>query len=136
MQPQDAWIETGDRALQEPDGSWTIEGRVTEVFKRHGEKVSAQLILRALKETWNGELSSYRDVDSLGEDGFVVVLAPLPTPDDLRGILDLLRTRFRRAQWPLRIETMTTMPRLPNGKIDLLNLKEGACMNPIWRQRV
>jgi acyl-CoA synthetase (AMP-forming)/AMP-acid ligase II len=130
------WTPTGDLARQADNGTWELLGRANEVFKRYGEKVSLPALQGALAEHWPGQVAFYRETDSTGELGHVLVVAPTPTPDDVREMQRALRAHFSRAHWPLRIESVATLPRLGNGKIDGLSLSQSDEKQVHWRQHI
>ena len=132
---EDDWVATGDVGEPGSDGRWRVTGRTHEVFKRHGEKVQLAAVVGALSQEWGGELGSYRERDRRGEDGWVLVLAPQPEPRQVRPLLRLLRDRFARAHWPLRIEGLPTLPHLPNGKVDARRLAGATATTIAWDQR-
>jgi O-succinylbenzoic acid--CoA ligase len=133
--PDTEWIPTGDVAELGRDGHWRVVGRAHEVFKRHGEKVMVSEILKALIERWDGAVASYRARDRRGEDGWVLVVAPEPQAVEVRSLLRVLRERFPRAQWPLRIEGLPSLPQLPNGKVDARSLVGASAATIEWDQR-
>jgi acyl-CoA synthetase (AMP-forming)/AMP-acid ligase II len=130
------WTPTGDLAKPAEGGTWELLGRANEVFKRYGEKVSLPALQGALAERWPGQVAFYRETDSTGELGHVLVVAPTPTPDDVREMQRALRAHFTRAHWPLRIESVATLPRLGNGKIDSLGLSQTTEKQVHWRQHI
>ncbi len=130
------WIASGDLAVQAADGGWVIRGRSNEVFKRYGEKISLSQLLNSVCAVWFGEAAFYPEIDSQGERGLVLVLAPSPTRDDLRRVLGALRAGYSRPHWPLRLEAAQALPKLPNGKIDTLRLASLEHRTTIWRQRL
>ncbi len=129
------WIETGDLGAQAADGSWLLAGRSNEVFKRYGEKVSLTQVLECIGAAWQGEAGVYRERDRNGEDGAVLVLAPVPAADELQGVLRALRNGFPRPHWPLRIEALGAIARLPNGKVEGGRLAQAGAQI-VWRQRI
>ncbi len=131
----DEWIETGDLGRPLENGMWALLGRKSEVFKRFGEKISLPALQSAVQRTWNGELAFYRETDSIGENGHVMVLAPHPNKEQLRAIMMELRRDFTRPHWPLRIESMDQLPRLSNNKVDTLALAARANIKLEWSQR-
>ena len=133
---EDPWIETGDLGRQLSDGTWMLTGRHSEVFKRYGEKISLPLLLDSVSRTWKGEAALFRETDSNGEEGCVLVLAPEPEEGACRSILREFRQRFSRVHWPLRIEGTDRMPRLANGKIDAVALAGSEGRTTHWRQRI
>lgn len=130
------WVPTGDLARSQPDGSWELLGRSNEVFKRYGEKISVPAVLATVMDRWSGQGDTYRETDPSGEMGYVLVLAPPPEDTDVRGILQALRASHTRIHWPLRIESLDELPRLPNGKIDRMRLGHSDSRQVHWRQRL
>jgi acyl-CoA synthetase (AMP-forming)/AMP-acid ligase II len=145
-----AWVPTGDLGAIEADGSVRLFGRAGEVFKRHGEKVSLLEMSRAFprmlrdatpptasKETegWSGDAALYREDDAAGEPGYALALAPPPDQKAIWGLLTALR-RYPRAHWPLRIESIDVLPRLPSGKIDGAAMRDAPNKTVHWFQRI
>ena len=130
------WISTGDLAEEFHGDQWRILGRAGEVFKRYGEKISLANLLKSAKSAWPFEAAFYRDSDLSGEEAHVLVLSPHPDALQLREILKKLRGEFPRAHWPLRIESTSELPTLPNGKIDLRRLADASDKKEQWRQRL
>jgi acyl-coenzyme A synthetase/AMP-(fatty) acid ligase len=132
----ETWVPTGDLAARDDDGGFRLLGRAGDVFKRHGEKVSLIELMSTVLGVWNGEAALYRETDSSGEPGCVLALSPSPSSADLRKILLALRERHVRAQWPLRLESISAMPRLASGKIDHLALATLPDRTTHWYQRI
>ena len=78
----------------------------------------------------------YRERDPAGEEGLVLTLSPRPLPQDIAAILQRLRRFHPRPHWPLRLESVDTIPILPNGKIDLRALRESEVRDIHWRQHI
>lgn len=133
---QGEWISTGDIGSVTDDGSFELQGRRIEVFKRYGEKTSLPQLLATVRMSWKGEATLFREKDASGEDGCVLVLAPHPKDTEFRLILRDFRKYHSRAQWPLRIEGTDRIPKLPNGKSDTSGLKLLANKTIHWRQRI
>ena len=132
----DTWVRSGDLAEPTPEGHWRLTGRLSEVFKRHGEKISLPTILGTMAAVWPGQVAAYRELDRLGEDGWVLALAPVADDAQVRSLLVALRKHHPRAHWPLRIEGHATLPMLSNGKTDLLSLPMHPCATILWRQPI
>ncbi len=130
------WIETGDMGEQLPDGSWRVNGRSNEVFKRFGEKVSIAQVVGELRFGWDGSIVGYACDDANGEPGWVLVASPEPDKAQVRALLLALRERYTRAHWPIRVESMESIPRLPNGKVDLVGVRLDENKKLHWRQRI
>jgi long-chain acyl-CoA synthetase len=134
--PPDAWVKSGDLAQPTERGTWRLLGRAGEVFKRHGEKISLATLMTTITGAWTGQAVFFRERDAGGEDGHVLVLAPVPTPGQLQEILQSLRRRHSRAHWPLRIEGAATLPLLPNGKPDVHGAAVLKDKTVLWHQRI
>jgi acyl-CoA synthetase (AMP-forming)/AMP-acid ligase II len=132
----DDFVATGDLGARDERGRWILSGRSNEVFKRYGEKIAIAQILDRLLPAWPGQVASYREVDRAGEQGFVLVLCPVPTEAQVRALLRLLRAHFTRSHWPLRIESVEAIPLLANGKPDHAALRTGPSKTMHWHQRV
>ena len=130
------WIPTGDLGEQTADGSWRLLGRANEVFKRHGEKVSLQTLSSTVSNAWPGQFAFYREIDRLGEEGCVLALAPAASAEALQKILLGLRKQHVRAQWPLRVENVDSLPLLPNGKPDSRALPCYPGKSILWQQHI
>lgn len=130
------WVLTGDTGIRNSDGTWSLTGRVSEIFKRHGEKVSMAALSDTISEIWLGQLCFYREVDRNGENGCVIVLAPKPSAESLARVLKALRQRHQRSHWPLRIECMESLPLLSNGKADIRSLAIEHSKEVLWSQHI
>jgi hypothetical protein len=103
------------------------------VFKRYGEKVSLPDVLATVHGCWDGAAAFYVE-HGAAEPGHVLVLAPEPLPEQVRGMLQALRRCHRRPQWPVRIEAAPALPLLANGKPDTAALMNLAQRTVLWRQ--
>lgn len=130
------WVSTGDLGEQTDLGTWRLLGRASEVFKRHGERVSLPSLVATVSAVWPGQCALYRETDRLGEDGCVLVLAPAASADALRRVLLALRREHPRAHWPLRIEAVHSLPLLANGKLDVRTLRESSTEATLWQQHL
>jgi acyl-CoA synthetase (AMP-forming)/AMP-acid ligase II len=132
----DEWMATGDQAECCPDGSWRLLGRRSEVFKRYGEKVSLAALMAIVLEHWKGQACFYRERDSRGEDGHVLVLSPAADEAAARDTVRRIAEHYPRAAWPLRIECVDSMPLLSNQKIDSMSLAADRSKRVLWSQRI
>lgn len=132
----DDWIPTGDLAEQTEGGSWRLLGRRGDVFKRFGEKISLPVLSATVGQVWRGQAVFYRDVDPSGEDGYVLVLSPRPREEEVREILLSFRRSHSRAHWPLRIESIDSLPSLATTKFDVLAIRNSDAKTIHWRQRL
>jgi acyl-CoA synthetase (AMP-forming)/AMP-acid ligase II len=131
----DEWVDTGDLGCAGENGMWVLLGRKSEVFKRFGEKISLPAIEAVVQHVWHGELAFYRETDSMGENGYIMVVAPHPEKQQFKAIMMELRRDFNRPHWPLRVESLERLPRLPNDKVDAIALKERKDVLVQWSQR-
>jgi long-chain acyl-CoA synthetase len=132
----DEWVGTGDLGAPDAAGHWHLSGRKSEVFKRYGEKISLPLVTESVLRAWRGAAASYRERDNAGEEGHVLVLAPHPSGEEVRRVLQTFRSAWGRAHWPLRIESTERLPALPNGKVDTAALAAMPEKIVQWRQRL
>lgn len=130
------WIPSGDLGNIEEDGSLKLIGRSSEVFKRHGEKVSLASLSSTVAAAWPGQLAFYREQDSSGEEGCVLVLTPISKMENIRPVLMALRQHHPRSHWPIRIETLEELPMLPNGKPDIRQIATANQKVEIWKQHI
>ena len=130
------WTPTGDLGEPLADGSWRLLGRASEVFKRHGEKVSLHALTTTVTAAWPGQCAFYRERDVSGEDGCVLTLAPTADAAALREVQLALRRHHPRAQWPLRIEAVDSLPLLSNGKPDVRSLAIMPGKSILWHQHI
>jgi acyl-coenzyme A synthetase/AMP-(fatty) acid ligase len=127
------WLGTGDLAVCLEDGRVRLIGRASQVFKRHGEKISLSAVTSQLREHWSGGIALYTETSPDGEMGYVVALTPEPASAELRKILLGFRERYRRPYWPIRIEAVENIPLSANGKPNLNALRESGG-KVIWKQ--
>jgi len=134
----DEWIGTGDvaRPSEIRAGGWRLEGRSSEVFKRYGEKISLFNLQRTLFDVWDGQLAFYRETDPNGELGHVLVISPSPSAEQLSAILQVFRRNYSRVHWPLRVESVATLPQLASGKVDIQGLPALENKKTEWHQRL
>lgn len=130
------WVPSGDLGRPNADGSWTLLGRASEVFKRHGEKVSLAALTTTVSAVWHGQCAFYREADHTGEEGCILVLTPETTSADIGPVLMALRRNHPRAHWPLRIEASPTLPVLSNGKTDVRALASMPRKIVLWKQHL
>ena len=132
----ETWVPTGDLGRRLENGQWELLGRANEVFKRYGEKISLPQILTLVRANWHGLADCYRESDPQGEAGYVLVLSPAPSADQVRDILRKLSQTLPRTHWPLRVEGVANLPMLANGKIDRQQLAGRPDSTILWRQRI
>lgn len=130
---EDDWLETGDLAEELEDGRFRLLGRNSEVFKRHGEKISLSSIGASVKEYWEGSIAFLIETAPDGETGYSLVLAPTLEQAQVRTILIGIRERFRRPHWPIRVEMVDEIPLSLNNKPDIHALRNMP-RQILWKQ--
>jgi long-chain acyl-CoA synthetase len=130
------WVASGDLGERTDRGTWRLLGRVSEVFKRHGERVSLPALVSTVTAVWTGSFAFYRESDRLGEEGCVLTFASAVDAGALQKVLLALRRGHPRAHWPLRVEAVDSLPLLPNGKLDVRALREVSGKTILWRQHI
>lgn len=131
----DDWIPSGDLGEQLPDGRWRLLGRSNEVFKRFGEKISLPVLLRQVRQVWPHEAAFYTETDKYSEMAHVLVIAPHPSEDDIKALLQHLRKSYGRPHWPVRIESLPALPLSANNKIDVVALAANGEKKVQWTLR-
>lgn len=130
------WLASGDYGEIDEQGDLTVRGRTGSVFKRFGEKVSLEALLRTTRRVWPGIAEFYLDEDPTGELGHVLVIEEPEHSPGYRAILKAMREHHPRAHWPIRIEWLKQFPTLANGKPDMRSLKGIEKDGVLWRQRL
>jgi acyl-CoA synthetase (AMP-forming)/AMP-acid ligase II len=130
------WIPSGDFGEQIENNYWRIKGRSDEVFKRYGEKISIPQLLETVYSQWSGYAVFYREMTASGEEGHILVLSPDPTKEQVQSILQAFRKNHPRTHWPIRLESISSIPTLPSGKIDRSALRGNTNLIVHWKQRV
>ena len=130
------WIPSGDLGKEIENNCWRINGRSNEIFKRYGEKISLPQLLETVHSQWSGQATFYREMDGSGEEGHVLIIAPEPTKEQVQNILQAFRKAHPRTHWPIRLESTSAFPVLPNGKLDELGLSGITGKTMHWRQRI
>lgn len=117
------WFRTGDLAVQDADGFFTIQGRIKEMIRRAGENISATEVEAALLAIPGiVEAAALPVPDALrGEEvKAYVVLAPGRGPDDVppEEIVAHCARRLAAFKVPRLIEYRTApLPRSTSGKV-------------------
>ena len=120
----DGWLHTGDAVTVEPDGNLRLVGRLKEMFKSGGYNVYPSEVERELcSHPAVSEVAVVAAPDPLWSEvgvAFVVPAAAL----DLEELREHARERLANYKVPKRLLLVDALPRLPNGKVDRLSLRE------------
>jgi acyl-CoA synthetase (AMP-forming)/AMP-acid ligase II len=125
---QDGWFRTGDLATQRTDGSFTLIGRASEMYKSGGYNVyprEVEAALEALPEVGTAVVTGTTD-DLWDEVGVAFVLASHECALDLTLLNTKLRHVLANYKLPKRYVEVEEMPMLAIGKIDRAALKRRA----------
>ena len=124
-----------DSLLQEVEGI-EVRRKSSRRLRVDVDADALPALLTTVKGSWTGDAACYREIDPAGEQGYVLVLSPEPSGQQLRDVLMAFRKHHARPHWPLRIESLELMPLLPNGKPDVRSLRDAADKQLHWRQRI
>jgi long-chain acyl-CoA synthetase len=122
--PSAEWMRTTDMARLDEDGFLWILGRVDQAIIRGGFKVMPDDVRTALEShpAVRGAAVVGRPDDRLGETP--VAMVELRAATDAAALLEFLRTRLARYEFPTDIAIVDQIPRTPSGKADLGAVRE------------
>jgi acyl-CoA synthetase (AMP-forming)/AMP-acid ligase II len=126
----DGFFRTGDLAVRRADGHYRLAGRIKEMFKSGGYNVYPREIEAAIESHPAVSLAAVVSVpDSLWQEvgvAFVQANAPLAASD----LLQWCGSRLANYKVPKRFVLLPTLPLLPIGKIDKVELRRLALEKP------
>lgn len=119
---QDGWFRTGDLAELTDGENIRLVGRSKEVFKSGGYNVYPLEIEQALESIEGVAMAVVVPVpdEVYVEVGYAFVVAPQLSEEALK---NQLRTRLANYKVPKTLELVSTLPVLPIGKVDRIQLK-------------
>ncbi|MCZ8130818.1 MAG: AMP-binding protein [Steroidobacteraceae bacterium] len=122
----DGWLRTGDVAVQRPDGSYRIVGRLKEMFKSGGYNVYPREIENVLETHPAVALAAVvsRPDPLWQEVGVAYVIAR--TPVAATELEAHCRERLANYKVPKTFEIRDALPLLPIGKVDKVALRRMA----------
>lgn len=131
----DGWVRSGDNGVLDDAGRLFFVGRIKNVIKRSGENVSAEEVeevLGALDAV--AECTVFGVPDELRTEEVAAVVVPSGGADlDPADLRDACAERLARWKLPryllIRPEPL---PRLPNGKLDRVRLREAIDLERAW----
>jgi fatty-acyl-CoA synthase len=122
---RDGWLHTGDLAVMDSDGVYTIVGRSKEMFISGGENIypaEIESVLAAHPAVAEVCVFGIHD-ERWGEVGcaFIVPLGDVPAESDL---LDFCAGRLARYKLPRRLQFVAELPKTGAGKVDKKSLQD------------
>ncbi len=116
----DGWYRSGDLAMRDADGEFSIRGRRKHMFISGGENVFPGEVEAALAECSGvGEavVVGVAD-DKWGEVGYAFLFPRVGAALDGAAVLAELRTRLAAYKVPKHVTVLTEPPRLASGKVN------------------
>jgi acyl-coenzyme A synthetase/AMP-(fatty) acid ligase len=113
----DGFVDTGDFARVDDDGFVWIEGRLSDLINRGGNKVhpgEVEEVLRLAPQIADAAVVGAPD-DRLGEVPIAFVVESAPASDE--ALVALCREHLAPYKVPVRFERVAELPRNENGKI-------------------
>ena len=131
----DGWVRSGDNGVLDDGGRLFFVGRIKNVIKRAGENVSAEEVeevLGALDAV--AECTVFGVPDDLRTEEVAAIVVPSggaePDPAELRAACAERLTRWKLPRYILL--SADPLPRLPNGKLDRVRLREALDLERAW----
>lgn len=130
------WFHTGDRVLQEPDGSYRFIDRMKDAIRRRGENVSSYEVERALLSHPSvAQAAAFPVGSDLAEDE--VMVAVIAQPGNALDAADLARHCEARLPYfavPRYIDIVDELPRTENGKVQKFRLRKRGITATTWER--
>lgn len=125
---EDGWLKTGDLAIENPDGSYSLTGRIKEMFKSGGYNVYPLEVEQILEQIADVKKAIIVPVDDelYNEVGFAFIQtenADLMASDHLK---QHCAGQLANYKIPKHFMHIKELPYLPNGKLDKGALKKRA----------
>jgi len=115
----DGWFRTGDIAVRDPSGAYTLIDRIKDMYISGGENVYPAEVEAVIVE-----LAGVSDVavfgvphDTWGETGAALVVIQPGTQLDAAAIAAHCNARLARYKVPRHVEIVASLPRTASGKI-------------------
>lgn len=123
---RDGWLRTGDAATRHADGTISLGGRLTDMFKSGGYNVSCREVEVALEQHPLVQLAAVVPVPDavFGEVGHAFLLTRADPAPDAEAVKAFLREHLANYKIPKRYTVVDEMPRLAIGKVDKRKLKD------------
>jgi acyl-CoA synthetase (AMP-forming)/AMP-acid ligase II len=125
---EDGWLKTGDLLVHNADGSYSMIGRIKEMYKSGGYNVYPREIEEAISSHPGVAMSAVVPVSDprWQEVGVAYVLKHDGYSLDTAEILEHCKSRLANYKIPKEVVITTSLPLLPIGKIDKMALRKRA----------
>jgi malonyl-CoA/methylmalonyl-CoA synthetase len=125
----DGWLRTGDLGLREPDGYFTLKGRVKDLIISGGYNVYPSEVERVLNEHPAVEASAVIGCPDAewGERVIAIVELRSGTKAESEEIMQFCRKRLAPYKAPKRVLFTATLPRNALGKVQKGVLRNAYC---------
>jgi long-chain acyl-CoA synthetase len=121
----EGWLRTGDLGSLDAEGYLTIRGRLKDLIKSMGERISAKSVEDVVLEA-----PGVQEAAAIGvpdpERGEALILFVVSDPFDPAALRALITARLGRARVPLRIHRLEALPKTGSGKVRKALLREPA----------
>ena len=121
---EDGWFSTGDLAHQNSDGSFSIRGRIKEMYKSGGYNVYPREVENVIESFPDVEIAAVVSIDDpvWQEVGIAYVLQNKEI--QLADLVAYCREKLANYKMPKHFALIDEIPLLPIGKVDKVSLKK------------
>lgn len=121
----DGWLDTGDVAVQRPDGRVALRGRKKEMYVRSGYNVYPVEVENVLARQPGVAMSAVIGVpdEFHGEVGYAYVVPAPGQTIDTDALLAACAEQLAKYKLPARIVVVESLPLTPSGKIKKVELR-------------
>lgn len=123
---RDGWLHTGDLAIRDAEGYYTVVGRLKDMIISGGENIypaEIESVMHAHPAVAEAALIGVPD-EKWGEVGFAVVALKAGQPLVEAELLDFMRSRLAKYKIPKAVAFVDELPKTGPGKIDKRALTE------------
>ncbi|MGJ7530731.1 ATP-dependent acyl-CoA ligase [Variovorax sp. GB1P17] len=130
------WFHTGDRVVQEADGSFRFIDRMKDAIRRRGENISSYEVEQAfLRHPDVAQVAAYPVRSELAEDEVMVTV--VARPDRTLDLPELAQHCERLLPYfavPRYFDVVLELPRTQNGKVQKFRLRETGVTPSTWER--
>ena len=120
------WFRTGDQGFRDPDGYFTITGRLKEIINRGGEKISPREVDEVLMDhpAVQQVVTFAMPHPKLGEEVAAAVVLREGADADQAAIREFAAARLAGFKVPRRVVILDEIPKGPTGKLRRIGLAD------------